>query len=230
MRETRDYRSEFEIREKPTGGVVIDGHAAVFGKLSENLGGFVEQVRAGAFTDTIPTADVRALFNHDSNLILGRTAAGTLRIAEDSLGLAYDFDLPDTTAGRDLQVSMERGDITQSSFGFFIEADSWGQTNDGYPMRTLERVSLHNGDVSPVTYPAYHQTDSGIAHALRSLVDDAHPLDELLAAAKAGALRDVLTEDTAAHDERVVAVPLSVARASLQHLERPTRWPQLTNG
>lgn len=232
MKEFRDYTTEFELRARPTGGVIVEGHAAVFNSVSRNLGGFVEVVAPGAFRDTIRAADVRALFNHDSNLILGRTTAGTLRLSEDREGLAYEIDVPDTTAGRDLQVSMERRDITQSSFGFNIPAggDSWSQTNDGYPLRTLNRASLDDGDISPVTYPAYTTTDSGLARALRSLADDDHTIDALVEAAKANTLARALTEEPADDDERRSTVPVAVAQARLAHLARPSHWTQLTNG
>ena len=156
--ERRYYTTEFEARAVGS-EFRIQGHAAVFNRLSQDLGGFVERIAPGAFTKTIQEADVRALFNHDASLILGRTKAGTLRLAEDKTGLLYDVELPDTSYGRDLMVSIERGDVTQSSFGFRVIDDSWDRTDDGYPMRTLREVSLQNGDVSPVTYPAYSDTD-----------------------------------------------------------------------
>lgn len=165
----RTYASEFELRAQPTGGVMIQGHAAVFGSRSQDLGGFVEQVDRHAFTKTVREADVRALFNHDPSALLGRTTAGTLRLGVDGAGLAYEVDIPDTTLGRDLQISMERGDVTQSSFGFRTIRDSWTQDDEGYPLRTLEEVSLHNGDVSPVTYPAYEETDTGVLRSLSKI-------------------------------------------------------------
>jgi HK97 family phage prohead protease len=165
----------------------IQGHAAVFDRHSQDLGGFVERVAPGAFKKTIREADVRALFNHDPNMILGRSTAGTLRLSEDRAGLAYDLSLPDNTLGRDLRVSIERGDITQSSFGFRTIHDSWSRTDDGYPLRTLEEVSLHNGDVSPVTYPAYEDTDVTARAAVRNLSQQTGvPADELVEAIREG--------------------------------------------
>lgn len=156
--ERRYYSTEFEARAVGS-EFRIEGHAAVFNRLSQDLGGFVERIAPGAFTKTIKEADVRALFNHDASLILGRTKAGTLRLAEDQTGLLYDVSVPDTSYGRDLMVSIERGDVNQSSFGFRVIDDGWDRTDDGYPLRTLREVSLQNGDVSPVTYPAYPDTD-----------------------------------------------------------------------
>lgn len=143
----------------------IVGHAAVFNSLSEDLGGFRETILPGAFADAIGRDDVRALINHDSNLILGRNRAGTLTLSEDSQGLYIEISPPDTSYARDLMVSMERGDINQMSFGFSVAPGgaSWGETTDGVYVRTLSKCNLF--DVSPVTYPAYTQTDV----ALRSL-------------------------------------------------------------
>lgn len=145
------------------GGVQVEGHAAVFNRLSQDLGGFVEQVAPGAFKKTIQEADVRALFNHDPSQVLGRSTAGTLRLSEDNVGLHYSVDLPDTSFARDLAVSMGRGDVSQSSFGFRVvpNGDAWSFTDQDYPLRTLNELQLM--DVSPVTYPAYLDADSGIA-------------------------------------------------------------------
>lgn len=169
----RSFTTEFEIRAKATGGAVVSGHGAVFNRLSRNLGGFVEQVDPSAFTKTLADGpDVRALINHDPTHVLGRTRSGTLRIAADSVGLAYEIDMPDRQDARDLMVSLERGDITQSSFAFSVVrgGDSWSKTEEGFPLRTLTALSLHDGDVSPVTYPAYPDADSGLRErAYRSL-------------------------------------------------------------
>jgi hypothetical protein len=134
----------------------LNGYAAVFNQLSEDLGGFREKIDPGAFARTIKTDDIRALFNHDPNHVLGRSTAGTLRLKEDGKGLNFECDLPDTQCARDLQVSIERGDISQCSFGFITNADNWENNADGSVTRTLRDVSCR--DVSPVTFPAYPQT------------------------------------------------------------------------
>ncbi|BEP14806.1 hypothetical protein acdb102_31170 [Acidothermaceae bacterium B102] len=161
--ERRFVNSEFQVRTLPMGGVQIEGHAAVFNRYSQDLGGFVEQVAPGAFSKTIAEADVRALFNHDPSMVLGRNRAGTLRLSEDNVGLHYQVDLPDTSYARDLATSMGRGDVSQSSFGFRVvpNGDDWSFTEQDYPLRTLRELQLM--DVSPVTYPAYLDADSGIA-------------------------------------------------------------------
>jgi len=141
--------------ERPT----IRGHAAVFNELSEDLGGFREKISPGAFTSALKRGDdVRALFNHDPNIILGRAKAKTLRLEEDKIGLAVEIDPPTAAAG--LIESMQRGDIDQMSFGFRTISDAWEKSDDGPDIRTLEDVELF--DVSVVTYPAYPQTDAAI--------------------------------------------------------------------
>lgn len=130
----------------------IIGHAAVFNQLSEDLGGFREQIAPGAFAKTLKTADVRALFNHDPNYILGRTKSGTLQLAEDDQGLAVEINPPETQWANDLLISINRGDISQMSFAFRTLQDKWEKD-----IRELIEVELF--DVSPVTYPAYPQTD-----------------------------------------------------------------------
>lgn len=157
--ERRYFTSPVEVRAKDDGAKMIRGHAAVFDSLSDNLGGFREKIAPGAF-DGVLSDDVRALFNHDPNLILGRTP-NTVRISVDKDGLLYEIDPPDTQLGRDLVVSMERGDITQSSFAFTVERDDWAEDDDGRVIRTIHEVKRLY-DVSPVTYPAYPDAKVGL--------------------------------------------------------------------
>lgn len=165
--ERRTVPTSFEVRTEGT-KFSFYGYALRWGRKSQNLGGFREQVAEKATSDTIAQDDIRALFNHDANLILGRNLSGTLRLSEDSEGLHYEADMPDTTYARDLAVSMERGDVSQSSFGFRTIDDAWGIDEDDFPLRTLRKISLF--DVSPVTYPAYVDSTSGVnERALRSL-------------------------------------------------------------
>jgi len=131
----------------------IEGYAAVFNSDSEDLGGFIERIAKGAFSDAVKNSDVRALFNHDNNMILARTKSGTLKIYEDNKGLKYEFEAPNTTAGNDVLEMIKRGDISQSSFGFTVENDDWEQ-RDGKTYRTITKVKRLY-DVSPVTFPAY---------------------------------------------------------------------------
>lgn len=141
----------------------IEGHAAVFDQLSEDLGGYREKIAPGAFTKTIGEADVRALFNHDPNFVLGRNKAGTLRLSEDETGLKVSIDPPDTQWAKDLMVSIDREDITQMSFGFRIITET-PETLDGETVYVVKEVKLY--DVSPVTFPAYPQTDVSLKNAI----------------------------------------------------------------
>ncbi len=154
--------TELRIAENDSGGSVIEGHAAVFDSWSETLGGifpFKEIVRKGAFNESIGKDDIRALFNHDPNYVLGRNRAGTLELVEDEVGLRVRITPPDTTWAKDLQASIRRGDITQMSIGFIVEEDKWS-TENGMDTREIHKVQLF--DVSPVTFPAYTATDVGV--------------------------------------------------------------------
>lgn len=148
------------VETRDDGKRTLKGHAAVFNQLSEDLGGFREQVAPGAFAETLKTHDIRSLFNHDDNIVLGRNRAGTLRLAEDGAGLAIEVDLPDTQLVRDMVVSpIERGDVSQMSFRFRVmpNGQNWATDDEGRDIRTLTAVRLY--EVSPVVFPAYPQTD-----------------------------------------------------------------------
>ena len=163
--EKRYYDIKIEKRKiNGKSNPVVVGHAAVFDSLSEDLGGFKERIDKSAFDDVLEN-DVRAFFNHDPNHLLARTSSGTLKLSVDEKGLKYEFSVPDTTSGRDLLVSMERGDITQSSFAFTIQDDSWNKEGD-IDVRTIKKVKRLY-DVSPVSIPAYPGADD-LAVAKRS--------------------------------------------------------------
>ncbi len=146
---------------------IIEGHAAVFNQYSEELGNwfpFKEKISPGAFSDSIAADDIRALFNHSPNYVLGRNKAGTLSLSEDDQGLKVRIIPPETSWARDLNISIARGDISQMSIGFVVQSEKWGK-EDGMDIREITKVKLY--DVSPVTFPAYPQTDVGI----RSITD-----------------------------------------------------------
>lgn len=158
---------KLEIRAKAeTEPPTLVGYAAKYDSWSEDLGGFKERIQPGAFDKALKEEhDVRALVNHDSNLVLGRTKAGTLRLKADDVGLRMEVDLPDTQAARDLATSVQRGDIDQMSFGFMVGAGGslWDLEADPVE-RTITEVDRLL-DVSVVTFPAYPQTEV----ALRAL-------------------------------------------------------------
>lgn len=144
----------------------IRGYAAVFDSMSQPLGAFREVIRKGAFKKTVRESDIRALWNHDPNYVLGRKSARTLRLEEDDKGLLTRIFPPSTTWASDLMTSIERGDVSQMSFGFQMVKDRWlDPGKDGLPVRELLEVRLF--DVSPVTFPAYQQTEVHV----RALMD-----------------------------------------------------------
>lgn len=166
---------EIKIEKREDGKPKMVGHAAVFNQLSEDLGGFREQIAPGAFAEAIEKDDVRALWNHNPDHVLGRKAAGTLLLSEDSRGLAIEIIPPDTQTGRDLLTLMERGDVNQMSFGFSVRpgGQDWAKDDSGQVVRTLKRVRLF--DVSPVTFPAFPQTDIAVRE-LRAWVESQQPV------------------------------------------------------
>jgi Escherichia/Staphylococcus phage prohead protease len=166
--EARSVQGTVEVRKAGDGKATIRGLAAVYDSLSDNLGGFRERIEPGAF-DKTEMSDVRGLFNHDSNYVLGRTKSKTVRLSVDKKGLNYEIDLPDTQTIRDLVLApIERGDVDQSSFGFIVGGgnDEWVEDDEGRLIRTIHRVA-ELFDVSPVTFPAYRDTSVGARSAKR---------------------------------------------------------------
>ncbi len=146
--------SEFRVIEEDKKPKIV-GYAAVFDKFSEDMWGFREKVAKGAFSETIKrNDDVRMLFNHDPNFVIARTTNGTLLLREDDKGLYFEGTPADTQWEKDLITKIKRGDILQNSFGFMIDDEMWDKKEK---IRTLTKVTLF--DVSPVTYPAYKDTE-----------------------------------------------------------------------
>ena len=158
--------------EDLNGKPVLEGYAAVFNEYSQDLGGFVEIIEPGFF-DNVIAGDTRSLWNHDPNMVLGRTTSGTLEISQDEKGLfqrTYPPVVPPdaTTWAQDALVSIKRGDVNQQSFAFRVNHTWNGDAVDGdewYVLGELVIRRLKRGgckellDVSPVTYPAYPQTN-----------------------------------------------------------------------
>jgi uncharacterized protein len=135
------------------------GYAALFNSRSADLGGMTEILEPGCFTKALKISDVRALMNHDANLLLGRTKAGTLRLREDATGLLAEIDVPATPFGDSVLESVRRGDLTQMSFAFRVapNGDRYSTDPDGRTLRRITEVAeLY--DVSPVVYAAYPAT------------------------------------------------------------------------
>lgn len=141
----------------------LAGYAVVFNSEARIGDWFNERIAPGAFDRALATdADVRALIDHNSGRVIGRTKSGTLRLAVDERGLKVEIDVPDTADGRDLMVLVERGDISGMSFGFRVTKQEWDESGDT-PLRTIQSVDLY--EVSVVAFPAYNDTSI----AMRSL-------------------------------------------------------------
>lgn len=159
--------SRIEVRRSEPGtGIAgtIAGYAAVYGSISDDLGGWREMLRTGAFRDVLATnPDVRMPFLDHAGLPVGRTRAGTLRLREDDHGLAFENDTPDTERGRELILAVERGDVDQCSFRFVVlpEDRDWSFPEDDLPLRGVNRVD-ELWDVCLVTFPAYPATSAGV--------------------------------------------------------------------
>jgi hypothetical protein len=148
----------FEIRSNSDGTRSISGYFATWDTLSTDLGGFRERIQRGAFSQSLrDNPDVLCYYNHNSDLILGRVASGTLSVSEDSTGLKFLCQLPETSVARDLIALMERGDVSACSFAFSVpqNGDEWTEVN-GQIIRTVIQASLWEGSI--VGTPAYPQT------------------------------------------------------------------------
>lgn len=183
---TRDWMTPIELRAADASAEPnrLVGYAAKFGIPSEPLtdwfgDGFTEVIRAGAFSRTLrDNQDIRALYNHNTDIVLGRTKSDTLRLHEDEVGLAFEVDLPDTQAARDIKAMVSRGDIDGCSFGFYVVADEVAHNKeDGTVVRTLVDVELV--EISPaVAFPAYSATEVAL-RSLRGQRSPARPRFEL---------------------------------------------------
>lgn len=160
VRDKRTHAGLVEARAREHGLPTLRGYAAVFGEEAVIGGYFREVIEPGAFDEALARPDdVRAQFNHDSNKLLGRTTAGTLRLSVDQVGLAYEIDLPETSYARDLAESVARQDVSQSSFMFEVTGEAWEyppRSSGELPLRRVANVKLY--DVAPVTFPAYEGT------------------------------------------------------------------------
>lgn len=162
MSERRFTEFPVELRGAGNGGPKIGGYAAVFNRLSQNLGGFVEQVNPAFFNKSRGDGwpNIIARYNHDNNMLLGTSNARTLHLNVDNTGLWYEVEPPRSMYA--VVEWVERGDVARSSFAFRVgsDGDEWTLTDQGYPLRTL--VSGQLIDVAPVTEPAYLDTTAGL--------------------------------------------------------------------
>lgn len=150
-----------ELRDSSSGPGILAGHAAVYESVTD-LSYYREVIRRGAFARALKEEqDTRALWNHNTGQVLGRRSANTLRLSEDSVGLQFELDLPDTTVGRDAAVSIRRDDVTGMSFGFRAVKARWVE-DSSQDKELRELLDLDLIEISPVTFPAYPDTDVGV--------------------------------------------------------------------
>ena len=196
--------SDIEVRKGlDDDGMSFRGYAAVFDSWSENLGGFRERIKPGAFARSLKSRnEIRMYVNHNTDMVLASRRAGTLRLTEDARGLVVDATLPETTYGRDLSVLMQRGDVNSMSFGFSVppNGDAW---NAAGTERELREVRL--AEVSAVTSnPAYSQT-SAYVRSLDALSEktglDAVRMNDAITKLESG--EELSADDAALLDEAI---------------------------
>ena len=217
--ERRYTPGAIEVRAASGGGEPrIGGYGAVFGKLSRNLGGFVEQVGPGAFNQSrsLGWPNVICRYNHDANMVLGTTAGQTLQLRTDGFGLDYEVDPPKARA--DILELVQRHDIQFSSFAFRVPpgGDEWSVTDQNYPMRTLHEVQLV--DVAPVLDPAYPDASAGL-RSLASAKDVA--LEEVVSMAAQDELRRLfIRTDNRGAPVKPALKPVSGPAAMMKLMEK----------
>jgi HK97 family phage prohead protease len=156
----------FVKKRGAAGGMKFKGYAARYQSQSNDLGGFREVLAPGAFDKVLgrrSKPDVVLTYNHNPDLLLARTASGTLSLASDEKGLRFSADAPDTQLARDLATLIRRGDLTGASFAFTVSpsAESWTTDERGQAIRTIREVQeLY--DVSIVATPAYSAASVGV--------------------------------------------------------------------
>ena len=157
---------DFELREEQDKPTKLVGYASVFNREAEIYGLWREKVAAGAYKKTIKENDIRALWNHNTDLVLGRNKSNTLALMEDEHGLKVEITPPDTQAGRDAIISIKRGDVSQMSIGFQIIKQEWLEAKSAkdLPLRTIREAKLF--EVSPVVFPAFDLTEISARSAI----------------------------------------------------------------
>lgn len=201
--------NQFEARTMDGSKAVISGYASIFDRSSQVLGGgFVEQIKRGAFTKTLQERgtqtsrdDIKALFNHSTDLVLGSKRAGTLKLSEDTKGLHYEVDLDlDITHHRSAFKMIERGDVTNSSFGFDVIEERWSvsENSDDPVLREVLETRLY--EVSPTPFPAYEDSTVTTERSFKGLAEmSGLDLRTLIEANENGSLKELLQNE----DEQV---------------------------
>jgi HK97 family phage prohead protease len=159
-RQIRSLQSNLSTRAEPQDGEkIIEGYFAVFNSETELWRGAFEEIHPDAFTETLSN-DIRALINHDTNLVLARSKSGTLKLHVDSRGLWGEIRVNEKdTDALNLYERLKRGDVDQCSFGFNVIEEETDYRDDGTVKWTLKKIDLH--EISVVTFPAY--ADTGVS-------------------------------------------------------------------
>ena len=158
IRQIRSVPVSFTTRAEEDGNLYIEGYFSVFHALYHLWEGATETVLPGAFIETLQREDVRALVDHDTRLVLGRTKAGTLELLEDEKGLWGRIQInPKDTDAMNLYHRVQRGDVDQCSFGFDIVEEDFQEGPNGTVQWRIKKVVLY--EVSVVTFPAYEDTE-----------------------------------------------------------------------
>ena len=178
-KEVRNYNLDVRALDESRS---VEGYALVFNSLSEDLGGFREQIDANALDGVLERSDVMALLNHDSSrgiLARSRYGEGSLTLTVDEKGLRYNFEAPHSALGDEVLEYLRRGDINQSSFAFTVSSDSWEKQSDGSYLRTITGFD-RLFDVSPVFTPAYAATSVKCARFSEILSQEAEENERLM--------------------------------------------------
>lgn len=194
----------------------ISGYAAVFNSRSLDLGGFREVILPGAFSKTITERDQHAFWQHDSSRPLGRRSAGTLALQEDEAGLRAEIVPPSTSWGHDALKSIQRGDVTQMSFGFRVVKDRFFTADDDVEVRELVEVELF--EVSPVSQPAYEDTVAQVRDLIGVLTDREERHTEVIEALQRNLPGHEQPPDQEGEGDRIYRLPLRLRRQAM--LER----------
>lgn len=212
---------DLEARADDPKDPVITGHPLKYGQWSEDLGGFRERILPGAATKTIRESDIRALFNHDPNYVIGRTRSGTLELTDQVQGVAMRATPPQTAWAADLMTSMRRKDIDQMSFAFTSIRDEWREPKREGDLYERDIAELRMYDVSVVTFPAYVQTDAQVRSVLSDSGLDFDALTAFLSRAQRG-----LTPSSS--DLDLIEASVAALRSHIPPAPEPTPEPVTT--
>lgn len=159
-KEIRMLATDLEIRETDDNKKMMSGYAVKWDQLSEKMGWyyrFREKFKKGSFADSLRDDKQMALWNHNTDMILGNTKNGTLRVLEDDTGLRFENDLPDSEWGKCAHECIKRGDVDGVSFGFKMLGEEWDESDLDNITRTITKAKLF--EISPTPFPAYSQSE-----------------------------------------------------------------------